>query len=133
MRKTLQMAIKDEGRDYGKVFLIREMPASQAEKWAIRGFLAMGKNGIEFPQELMDTGVAGIARARLEMLCKLPFDEAEVLLDEMMQCVSIMPNPTNPDVTRSLVEDDIEEIATRILLRIETFKLHAGFSSADGK
>lgn len=133
MRKTLQMAIKDEGRDYGKVFLIREMPASQGEKWAIRAFLAMGKNGIEFPQELMDTGFAGIARVGLEMLCKLPFDEAEVLLGEMMQCVTIMPNPTNPDVTRSLVEDDIEEIATRILLRIETFKLHAGFSSADGK
>jgi hypothetical protein len=50
------------------------------------------------------------------------------LLDEMMQCVTIQPDPNRPNVTRALLEDDIEEITTRLTLREAWFDTHLGFS-----
>lgn len=126
-RKTINYTVADEGRDFGKLFVLREMAASQAERWAVRAFLAMARNGIEVPDGLMEAGMAGMASAGLGMLTKIPYDEASVLMDEMFQCVTIQPS-TN--ITRALVEDDIEEIATRIKLRAAVFKLHVDFSKA---
>ena len=48
---------------------------------------------------------------------------------EMFKCVRIYPDPrSHPGVLRELVEDDIEEIATRVKLRMEVLNLHLGFS-----
>ena len=129
-RKELSITITAEGRDKGKAFFIREMPASQSEKWAIRALLAMGKGGIEVPEGAERAGFAGIARMLMTLIVKLPYDDAEVLLDEMFRCIQIQPDPQRPNVVRALVEDDIEEVSTRITLRAEVFKLHAGFLSA---
>jgi hypothetical protein len=129
-RKTLQFTVSDEGRDQGKVFLLREMPASHAERWAVRAFLAMAKSGVELPDGAMESGFAGLASYGISLIGKLPFGEADALMEEMFQCVSIIPNPANPNITRNLVEDDIEEIATRLKLRVAVFKLHADFSKA---
>lgn len=124
----------ESGRDKDKVFVITEMPASQAEKWAMRAFLAISKSGVEVPAGIeMETGFAGIAKLGLTFISKLPFDVAEPLMDEMMGCVKIQPNATNPSVVRELIEDDIEEVATRIKIRLEVFKLHAGFLNADNE
>lgn len=129
-RKELIIQIQEPGRDQGKAYFIREMPATKAEKWAMRAFLAIGRAGIDIPKDLADSGFAGIAKIALELICKLPFEDAEALMDEMFACVQAIPNPQNPGIVRPLVEDDIEEIATRIKLRVEVFKLHAGFSIA---
>lgn len=126
-RKELRYQVSDEGRDKGKVFLIQEMPAAKAERWAIRAFLALGKNGIAFPEDALDAGFASLARFGIQLICQLPFEEAESLLNEMFDCVSIIPNPKSPDVIRSLIEDDIEEIKTRLKIRGEIFKLHTDF------
>lgn len=129
-RKVIQYRVQDAGRDQGKVFILREMPASQAEKWAIRAFLAAAASGIDLPAGAAQAGFAGIAQAGLALLGKIPYDAAEPLLDEMLGCVSILPNPGNPNVQRGLIEDDIEEISTRLKLRTAVFKLHADFSTA---
>lgn len=129
-RKTLQVTITDEGRDKGKVFLIQEMAASQAERWAVRAFLALSRHGVELPEGLAEAGMAGMASYGLSLVGRLPFDEAQVLMDEMFRCVSIVPNPANPAITRGLVEDDIEEVPTRLKLRLEVFKLHTDFLKA---
>jgi hypothetical protein len=60
----------------------------------------------------------------------LPWDLAEPLLDEMMTCVKAMPDLNRPGVTRPLVDTDIEEIGTRIKMRMAIFKLHVDFSPA---
>lgn len=129
-RKTAQYRVEDEGRDKGKVFLLREMPATQGERWALRAFLAMAKNGVELPEGASEAGFAGLASYGLSLIGKLPFADADALMDEMFQCVTIIPDPAKTDFARSLVEDDIEEIATRVKLRIAVFKLHADFSKA---
>ena len=127
-RKMLQYQVADEGRDKGKVFFITEMPASQAEKWAMRAFLAMAQSGVELPEGVSDLGFAGIVRMGMTALSKIPFGLTEPLMDEMMACVQFMPNAANPSIVRPLVESDIEEIATRLKIRAQVLSLHSGFS-----
>lgn len=132
-RKTLQYRVDVDGRDKGKVFLITEMPSSQAEKWAMRAFMAMAQAGVEVPDGISDLGFAGIVRMGISAISMIPFQQAEPLMDEMMGCVQMMPNPANPSVVRPLVEDDIEEIRTRLNIRAQVLSLHSGFSIGDGQ
>ncbi|WP_277963901.1 hypothetical protein [Pseudomonas sp. RIT-To-2] len=129
-RKTIEYRVEDEGRDFGKLFELREMPCTQAEKWALRVFLAVASNGIELPDDVANAGFAAIAAMGLGLIGKLPYKDAEPLLDEMFTCVRIKPDPGNRGVVRDLVEDDIEEVKTRVKIRMAVFKLHADFSKA---
>jgi len=47
-----------------------------------------------------------------------------------MGCVKIMPDPGRPLIVRGLIEDDVEEVRTRVKLRMELVKLHLDFSEA---
>jgi len=132
-RRIKDVTIDKEGRDIGKVFRIRELPASQAERWALRAFLGIAKAGIEIPDDVAAMGMAGIALMGIRALSGIDFNEAEILMAEMMSCVVFVPDASRPQVTRPLVEDDIEEIATRLQLRKEILSIHVDFftSAAD--
>ena len=125
-RKTQTVKIVAEGRDVGKTFTITEMPASQAEKWAGRAFLALAKSGVDIPDHAQSMGLAGIATIRLKAFGGISWDMAEPLLDEMFSCVQFVPD-TSKTFSRNLVESDIEEVATRLKLRSDIFELHTGF------
>ena len=129
-RKISTYTVGDKGRDLGKTFLLTEMPSAQAEKWAMRAVLAMIKEGIELPEGFESAGMAGLATLGISFVGKLPFDTAELLMDEMFQCIQIMPNPNDRNVVRQLIADDIEEVATRVKLRLSIWKLHVDFSKA---
>ena len=107
MRKTATIFIDGAGRDMGKVFFIREMPATQTEKWAMRAFLALSRSGVDVPPDIAEAGWAGIAAIGLKAFGGMGFTDAEPLMDEMFSCVQIIPDPTKPQVIRPLVEDDI--------------------------
>ncbi|MEG1465051.1 MAG: hypothetical protein RSA68_03985 [Hafnia sp.] len=126
-RKEIYYTVEDKGRDQGKVFFIREMAASQAEWWAIRAGLAMAKNGVNLPDNFSDMGMAGMAKVGLEMVAQISADEARPLLDELMKCIQFVPDPTNQNIKRGLIDDDTEEVVTRLKLRSEVFKLHVDF------
>lgn len=117
-------------RDAGKTFVITEMAATKAEKWATRALLALSRSGVELDPEILKGGVAGLAVAGIRAITSVAFYDAEPLLDEMMQCVEVLPDLDKPMVRRPLVENDIEEIGTRLLLRSEVVNLHVGFSIA---
>ncbi|SEF31348.1 hypothetical protein ABL840_09190 [Variovorax sp. NFACC27] len=129
-RKTAKVTIDAEGRDKGKVFVITEMPAAQSEEWAGRALFAMLNAGVEIPDNLAEAGLAGIAALGIGALTKVHFDAVKPLLDEMFDCVRIQPNPKDATIVRELVEDDIEEVATRLTLRKAVWGLHVDFSSA---
>lgn len=129
-RKTLTVTIDAAGRDAGKRFILTEMPATQAEKWAARALSALARSGADIPDNIAHAGMAGIAVLGMRALSGMSFADAEPLLDEMFGCVAIMPDPSRPTIVRGLVEDDIEEVATRLRLRAEVMALHLGFSSA---
>lgn len=131
MRKTAVVTIASEGRDLGKVFFLKELPASQAEKWAVRAFLALAKSGVDIPANIRELGIVGVAVTGLKALGGVSFPEAAHLMDEMFSCVQFLPSPNNPELARPLIEDDIDEVQTRWTLRMEVFALHTGFTLAD--
>jgi hypothetical protein len=130
MRKESTVTVGLEGRDRGKVFRLREMPASQAEAWGSRLVLAMARAGVEVPAGLEGLGMAAVAAMGIRAIGNLPWDEAAPLLDEMFACIQIIPDPARSNVVRVLVEDDVEEVATRLWLRDQVILLHTGFSFA---
>lgn len=129
-RKEIFYTVDTKGRDLGKVFFIREMSATQAEWWAIRAGMAMARSGTEMPDNFADMGIAAMAGTGLKMVSQIPAAEAKPLLDELMECVQCVPDASNQSIKRKLIDDDIEEIATRLKLRMEVFKLHVDFFTA---
>lgn len=129
-RNTLNYTVTDEGRDKGKTFVLTEMPASRAEAWAMRAILALLANNVELPDGFERLGMAGMAEVGIKALSGLKWDVAEPLLSEMWDCVQIMPDPSKPHVVRPLIEEDVEEITTRVKIRAEVWKLHTGFLKA---
>lgn len=127
MRKEKVVQITSAGRDNGKLFYLREMPATRAEAWGTRALLALARGGVELPDDFMSRGIAGIAIVGVKALGGMEYDMAKPLLEEMLQCVQAVPNPSNPLIRRPLVEDDTEEVATILFLRKEIINLHVDF------
>lgn len=131
-RKTLLITIgPDGGRDAGKCFLLTEKDAVSAEKWATRALLAIANAGVDIPPEVLRMGAGAVVAAGVRAMTSMAFADAEPLLDEMMQCVAVLPDPKRPDVVRPLDGDDIEEIRTLLQIRSGVIELHVGFSIAD--
>lgn len=128
-RKTAIITISAEGRDKGKVFHIQEMPAMKIEKWATRALLALVKGGAEIPDDVANAGLAGLKALGIKALMGLNYYDAEPLLEEMLECISIIPDPGNRDFMRADIENDIEEVKTLLTLRAAVFNLHADFST----
>lgn len=129
-RKTLNYTVQDQGRDFGKVFVLTEMAATRAEAWAMRALLALMNAGVEVPEGFDKMGMAAMAEVGIKALAGLKWETAKPLIDEMLACVQIMPDPSKPMVIRNLIEDDVEEVITLIKLRAEVWQLHAGFLKA---
>lgn len=126
-RNSINYTVTDEGRDKGKTFLLTEMPASRAESWAMRAILALMAGGVEMPEGFENLGMAGMAEMGIRAISGLKWEVAEPLLAEMWSCVQFIPDPSKPHVMRNLIEEDIEEIPTRLKLRMEVWRLHVGF------
>lgn len=131
MRKESVLIIEAAGRDHGKIFRLRELSSSQSEAWGQRLLLALAKAGVEVPEGFLELGMAGVAALGLRAMGGLSWDVAKPLLDEMMTCVQIQPSSAHPNVVRALIEDDIEEVSTRVRLREAVITLHTGFSIAE--
>ena len=126
-RKEKLVTITREGRDKGRVYHIQEMAATQGELFAARAFLGIAQGGLDVPEDLRQSGMAGLSKFGLELIAKLKFNDAKELMTEMMDCVSFVPDPRNPSFHRALIDDDIDEVMTRLELRKEWFALHFDF------
>lgn len=137
-RKTEIYVVTKDGRDKGKRFLITEMSAMRAERWATRALLALTKSGENLDYVRSEKGgMAALAVAAIRGLQHLNFDDADPLMMEMMDCVQIIPDPKHPETARPLVQndaegDDIEEVETRVILKQRVFKLHSDFFTNAG-
>lgn len=128
-RQTKVVVIDSEGRDKGKVFVVTELPARQAQRLATRAFIAMARAGIEIPEEISQLGVAGIIQIGIQTLARMSFEEADAISNELLACVQIRPSPsvTRPLIDHSTEGDDIEEVVTRFRLIKEVYELHTSF------
>lgn len=129
-RNITNFTVVDEGRDKGKTFVLTEMAASRAESWAMRVLMALAAGNVDLPPGFERSGMAGIAQLGIKAISGLKWEVAEPLLAEMWECVQIVPDPTKPHIVRGLIEEDIEEIMTRVKLRAAIWSLHTGFLTA---
>lgn len=129
LKKEIVTIIADN-RDKGKVFIVSEMPARPFEKWAVRALTAMGQAGIELPEDVMGLGGMGLAILGFKSLVKIKAEQAEELLDEMFQYFEIQPDPNNPAIKRPIIDSDIEELTTRLKLRLVWWEVQTGFQLA---
>lgn len=115
------------GRDKDKTYLLTEWPAAVGEKWAVRVLRALVRANVDLPSGLTEEGGwAALALVSVKALAGMEWDEGEALLDEMMTCVKIIRDAAHPDETTfPLLENDVEEISTRLRLRVEVFNLHS--------
>ena len=129
-RRTEEFKVEAVGRDKGKIFLLTEMSAFAAEKWAAKALLALMKSGVDVPDDIANSGTAGLASIAMAAFGGVPPESLIALLDEMMSCVQCIPDPRNPLSVRKLVEEDIEELVTLFEIRKRLLDLHLGFSLA---
>lgn len=122
-RKTLKITISENNRDKDKTFLITEPSAIEAEKWAMRVTFGLGKGGVEIPAEVLQLPAVAILYAVGSQSLRMPSRLALKLADEVMGWVQIVEKK----VTRALVDEDIEEVTTRLKLKAEALKLTFGF------
>jgi hypothetical protein len=54
-------------------------------------------------------------------------------MDELMECVQILPNPERPEIVRQLIDEDIEEVLTIFKLQKEVLMLHLGFFTTESQ
>lgn len=123
--KTKQITIEN-GRDKGRVFLITEMSAAHADNWAMRALIALANSGADLGGISPQQGMIGMARVALDALGRLKADDAIPLLNELLDCVQIIPESGRP---RPLNMDfnDVEDFTTLWRLRKEVFALHTDF------
>lgn len=142
-RKDLRVQIETEGRDFGKIFVLREMPADQAERWFYRFVLALANAGAKVPEEILFAGAAGFADlmpslrnslvVSIRALQGLAYAEVLPLLEEMKPFIRYQPPGTPPPPEQEIfpgVNSQIDEVSTWIKLRFELIQLHVGFSLA---
>ena len=121
-------------RDAGKTFVITEMSAPAAERWAYRMFAAMKGTRGRVPENIESLGIVGVAIAGLNAFLGADVDVTaiEPLLDQMLSCLQIVRDPRRPDIVTPLTgADDIEEVKTLMWLRSEIVRVHTDFSAAD--
>lgn len=129
MRKELDF-VADFGRDEGKTFRITEMSAMRAEKWCLRAFFALLNAGADIPDGLASQGFSGLMAmgpAFLEAFARVPYESVVPLWDDLMTCVRYVPVANQPNLTRPLVDEDIDEVQTLMKLKKLVFDLHTEF------
>lgn len=131
-RKEKVVIIDAQNRDQGKHFLLTEMSARQGEAWGMRALLALAASGVQIPEDIMGAGLAGIAFLGVQALGGVNYVTVEPLLEEMMAQVQAIPDPSRGHVRRALVDDDTEEISTRLYLRRCILELHVDFFTDAG-
>lgn len=126
-RRTREVHIDSENsRDHGKTFVITEMPSEDAEWWAFRVLQGIAAADVEID---LNAPLAELAAVGFRGIAQISPEKARPIITEMMDCVKVKMPDGN---TRNLLPSDIEEVATRVKLRMEVFDLHTGFFSGGG-
>ena len=137
MRRTRNVKIEgdpEKNRDAGKVFVITEVSAVQAEEWAVRAFMALGTSGIRIPDELMNAGLVGVALVGYQVFMGAAPEAILPLWREMLPaCVQLrgVDSAQGSVVTLPWSPTIVEEVSTLMTLRKEILELHTGFTLAE--
>ena len=115
--------------------MVTEVSAYRLDEWITRAALLLMQSGVDVGDAV--SGRDALMRSGFTAFLRLPYAETKPLLDEMMTCVSVRPDPRNPVIEKAsyarplMPQTDVEEVSTFWTLRKEVFELHMGKSWAD--
>ncbi|QEO17855.1 hypothetical protein [Acetobacter vaccinii] len=124
-----------EGADKGKRFVITRMSAVEADKWGRHCLQAAAASGAAIPGMEPGAGLAGVAAAGIGIFASMSPERMDGLIDRLMQCVQMQPDPGNPAILLNwqMAQTQIEEIPTIGWLQTEAFRLHVDFFRGVGQ
>lgn len=117
MRKESIVRLDDDGEQ--KEFKIRQMSASRGERFFYQLILLLGADTKMEMFEDPNTIFAALASQ--------PYDKVQVLLDEMLSCVSRVTDGIETQLTPDNVDGFVESPITLFKLRAEVFKANNFF------
>ena len=125
--REVALSVPMEGADHNKRFVITRMSAFEADRWGRHCLQAALGGGADLTGISPEDGLAGLAAAGIGLFGSMEPERMDSLLERLMRCVSVQPDPANPSLRRPLHESDIEEIPTVGWLQKEAFALHVDF------
>lgn len=135
MQKTV--TVPHEGADKGKMFVITRMSAYEADKWGRHAVQAAIKGGGAIPGLAEGGGLAEVAAAGIGIFGSMEPATMDTLIDQLLDCVSYVPDPANPDIPLTFQlaarTGQIEEIPTVGWLQKEAFSMHVDFFKGVGQ
>lgn len=117
MRKESIVRLDDDGEQ--KEFKIRQMSASRGERFFYQLLLLLGADA---KMEMFEDPSAIFAA-----LASQPYDKVQILLDEMLSCVSRVTDGIETQLTPDNVDGFVESPITLFKLRAEVFKANNFF------
>ena len=128
MLKKKEITIVAKNRDEGRKYLLTEMPALQAERWARHAIMAMNREDLDIAAEVAALGMWGFVLGGMQALAGGDVAAVDKLMDEMLPQIQIVEEA----VTRPLGgQGDVWELSTWKTLRQELIELHMGFTFAE--
>ena len=120
MRKVVDWTCDDGGESLH--FRIKQMSATQAERFTFKVLLLIGANGGKFE--------TGDLSALLGSLSAAPYERIQELLTELLSCCSIVKENVEVKLTEANVDGFISERNTLLQLRAEAFKVNDFFQTS---
>ena len=122
--ETMDISITS-GRDAGKTYRITEMTPERGEWFAMRALMLIVSAGNDMP-DVSSGNMAALASVGIKNLFKCDPEKLKPLWEELTECWSFVPDK-GKNFARNLVEGDIEDVSTRLVLRIKTLEMHLNF------
>lgn len=122
MLKQIEVTIEN-GRDAGKTFKIKELPATQMDKWLTRLF------GCLADKELTVVDIANMSFEEIiNSIYKIEMEEEkERLFDELLASCYLIKEGVDIAMKGNNIDAFVEEWSTLFRLKNEALKLNLGF------
>lgn len=128
-RKSIELQLNDRGNPL--VFVVKEMSATELERWIIRAVLLVsGSNAATLGSFDVSQAGALLAEKGLGLLGNVDYEKAKPLLDDLLGCCYRKIEKHQERCTPESVDGYIEDVATLFKLRTEALKLNLGFLQA---
>lgn len=122
MRKVSDTTLKDGENELH--FKIKQMSATQAERWTFKMLFLIGGNALSGEVEGLSLS------ALLSSLSSAPYEKIQELLSDLLACCSIVKDGVEIKLTETNVDGFITERNTLIQLRAEAFKANNFFQGS---
>ena len=119
MRKVVDWTCEDGGESLH--FRIKQMSATQAERFTFKLLLLIGANGGKIQ--------TGDLSSLLGSLASADYDKIQELLTELLSCCAIVKENVEVKLTEENVDGFISERNTLLQLRAEAFKVNDFFQT----